>query len=80
MLALITNGLAKDLYGAGARHLATSAGALLVGDGLMNASDVQNFLGSVLFLTGLAWSALQKYQARQAQVVATKNSLLVPNP
>lgn len=56
------------------RHVATGAGVWLVSRGYLDMSQEDAFLGSVLFLGGLAFSAANKIIAHRkaAQAAGTK--------
>ena len=48
------------------RHLATASGGWLLAHGLLQASQLNDWLGSVIFIGGVAWSAYEKYSRRSS--------------
>lgn len=51
----------EKAIGAGAlRHVATTAAGALIMNGWLANSDTQQFVGALMFLGGVAWSAYQK--------------------
>lgn len=55
-----------------ARHAATALGGYLVAHGLASQSDAQSLIGSLCFLSGLAFSAYDKWQAKKKLAAAQK--------
>lgn len=54
------------------RHVLTSAGGALVTDGVLNASQLDDGVGALVVLIGIAWSVWNKFQHRAA-LTAAKN-------
>lgn len=52
------------------RHVLTTAGGALVTDGLISASQLQDGVGAVIVLAGIAWSLVNKMQHRRALAAA----------
>lgn len=53
------------------RHLLTAGGGVLVADGYVSASQLQDGVGALLVLIGIGWSLFNKASQRAA-LVATK--------
>lgn len=51
-----------DLIQGLVRHLLTTAGGVLVTDGVLNTDQLNQGAGAVCVLIGIAWSAWNKYQ------------------
>lgn len=58
-------GLISDIIGGVVRHIATGTGAYLFAHGLISSQDEQSYIGSLVFLAGIAWSVWQKYNAKR---------------
>lgn len=55
------------------RHVLTTAGGALVTDGVLSASQLQDGVGAVIVIAGIAWSLVNKYQHRRA-LAASKSA------
>jgi len=62
--------LLAEIASSGARHIATSIGAILVAHGLANMSQEQSFIGSVVFLVGFGFSVWNKQQTKKKLAAA----------
>jgi hypothetical protein len=52
------------------RHVLTTAGGALVTDGVLSSSQLQDGVGAVIVIAGIAWSLVNKYQHRRALAAA----------
>jgi hypothetical protein len=52
------------------RHVLTTLGGALVADGVLSSSQLQDGVGAVVVIAGIAWSLINKYQHRQALAAA----------
>ncbi|MGO8916227.1 MAG: hypothetical protein ACLQJR_09995 [Stellaceae bacterium] len=52
------------------RHVLTTAGGALVTDGVLSSSQLQDGVGAVIVIAGIAWSLANKYQHRRALAAA----------
>lgn len=52
------------------RHVLTTAGGSLVTSGLLTGGQLQDAVGALVVLTGVAWSLLNKRQVRTALAIA----------
>ncbi|HXZ02283.1 MAG TPA: hypothetical protein VEI03_19975 [Stellaceae bacterium] len=52
------------------RHVLTTAGGALVTNGVLSASQLQDGVGAVVVLAGIAWSLFNKMQHRRALAAA----------
>lgn len=54
------------------RHALTTAGGALVTSGVITSGQLQDAIGALMVLGGIAWSLYQKSQQRKALAAATK--------
>ena len=59
-----------DLIQGLVRHLLTTAGGVLVADGVLNTDQLNQGAGALCVLIGIAWSAYNKHQHQQQLAAA----------
>ena len=64
------NGIVKDIGLGILRNVATASGGWLVANHYMQSGQVNDFMGSVLFLGGLAFTVVDKFAAQKKVAVA----------
>jgi hypothetical protein len=52
------------------RHVLTTAGGALVSDGILTSSQLQDGVGALVVIVGIAWSLVNKFEHRQALAAA----------
>jgi hypothetical protein len=63
---MLTSPFVRDLFLGIVRHFATFGGGWLIAHGVLQNDQLSGWIGSVCFLGGIAWSAIEKYERSRA--------------
>lgn len=55
------------------RHILTTAGGFLGGEGVLTGDDVNAAVGAIMTIIGIAWSAFDKYKTEKKIEAASTN-------
>jgi len=56
--------LIQDIFFGIVRHAATFGGGWLIAHGILQSNQLSGWIGSICFLGGVAWSAIEKFERK----------------